>query len=129
MTLLARPPADEVDPWLRYTGWNDVLAESRHDIVATHMFVRDADPEETHLTHVATAWEQILERCLDTLERTDHKDTLKWWHSPKNEVANQFPFELHQNAQSVSKCRDVWRNFLFYVVRTVPENEGDQTGE
>lgn len=129
MTLLARPTADELDPWLRYTKWHDVLSQSKHDIVKTHKFVQDAEPEETQLEHLARAWDIVMQRCLDTLEHTDHKDTLKWWNSPKNEVANQFPFELHQNAQSVDRCRDVWRNFLFYMVRTVPERPHGETGK
>jgi hypothetical protein len=28
------------------------------------------------------------------LEATDHKDVLKWWASPKNEAADQRPFEI-----------------------------------
>ncbi|KFY27816.1 hypothetical protein V493_03286 [Pseudogymnoascus sp. VKM F-4281 (FW-2241)] len=33
LTLLAKPAADELDPWLRYTRWNEVLQESQVDII------------------------------------------------------------------------------------------------
>jgi hypothetical protein len=49
-------------------------------------------------------WERILTCCLDTLEAVDHKDTLKWWASPKNEVASHDPFELPQNDRRPADC-------------------------
>ena len=88
MTLLARPTADELDPWIRYTGWNEVLLQSKHSIVKTHEFVRVPNLEEPELVRLLEAWNRILNRCLDTLAATDHKDTLKWWASPKNEVCS-----------------------------------------
>lgn len=127
MTLLARPTADELDPWIRYTGWNEVLGQSKHGIVQTHTFTREPDPDEPKLVRLLEAWKCILKRCLDTLAATDHKDTLKWWASPKNEAASQFPFELHQNAQSVDKCSAVWQQFICYAMRTAPEEQGGET--
>ena len=40
---------------------------------------------------------------MDTLVAADQKDALKWWVSPKNEVASQHLFKLPQNAKSVAK--------------------------
>lgn len=128
MTLLARPTADELDPWIRYTGWNEVLLQSKHSIVKTHEFARVPDPEEPELVRLLEAWNRILNRCLDTLATTDHKDTLKWWASPKNEVCSQRPFELHQNTQSINKCSLVWQQFICYAMRTAPEEQGGETG-
>jgi len=45
--------AAEVDPWLRYTGWEEVLAGSKHDLVTTAAF-----------TATATATEPELERLI-----------------------------------------------------------------
>ena len=129
LTLLARPTADELDPWIRYTGWNEVLGQSKHGIVKTHAFARKPDPDEPRLVRLLEAWGRILNRCLDTLAATDHKDTLKWWASPKNEAASQFPFELHQNTQSVNKCSADWQQFICYAMRTAPDEQDGETGE
>jgi hypothetical protein len=51
------------------------------------------DEKEWQLIQVLGSWNQILKRCLDSLEVMDHKDVLKWWASPKNEAASQSPFE------------------------------------
>lgn len=128
---LEQPRADELDPWLRYTGWNEVLTQSKHNLAKTHAFTRLPDDDETDLVCVLQAWDCVLKRCLDTLAMADQKDTMKWWASPKNEAASQHPFELHQNAKSVDKCSMVWARFLCYVLRTAPElwGEGeDETG-
>jgi len=34
--------ATEIDPWLRYTGWEEVLAGSKHDLVTTAAFTATA---------------------------------------------------------------------------------------
>ncbi|KAH8797256.1 hypothetical protein F5884DRAFT_753949 [Xylogone sp. PMI_703] len=128
-TLLATVPADEWDPWLRFTGWNTVLQQSKHDLVKTHAFSEVAKPEEPQLCRLMAAWGRILERCLDTLASVDHKDALKWWKSPKNEVAHQHPFELHQNSKSVDRCSEDWQRFICYAMRTAPEEEGGETGK
>lgn len=94
LTLLRKAPAIKADSWLQYTQWNEVLSQSKHNIIKTHHFTREADPDEPELARVCRAWRRILERCLDTLAASDHKDTLKWWKSPKNEVADQHSFEL-----------------------------------
>jgi hypothetical protein len=128
LTLLAKPAADELDPWLRYTGWNEVLGQSKHGIIKTHEFTHMPDPEEPKLVRLLQAWSHILKRCLNTLAATDHKDTLKWWASPKNEVASQNPFELHQNSQSVDKCSIDWQQFICYTMRTAPNEQNGKTG-
>jgi hypothetical protein len=81
-------PAVEMDSWLQYTKWNEVLGQSKHNLVKTSQFARKPDPDEPELDRVLRAWSRILERCLNTLAATDQKDALKWWESPKNEAAS-----------------------------------------
>jgi len=57
------------------------------------------------------------------LAATDHMDILKWWVSPKNEVASQRPFELPQNAKTVTKYSGIWQHFICYMMRTAPADE------
>jgi hypothetical protein len=47
LTLLKKPLADEADPWLRYNQWSEVLSQSRHNIIKTHHFTREPDPNVT----------------------------------------------------------------------------------
>jgi hypothetical protein len=127
LTLLKKAPADEVDPWLRFNQWNEVLSQSKHNIIKTHHFTREPDPEEPELTRVLRAWSRILERCLDTLAASDHRDTLKWWASPKNEVASQRPFELPQNSKTIDKYSGLYQHFLCYAMRTAPAEWGEES--
>ena len=94
LRMLKEVPVVEIDSWLRYTKWNEVLRQSKHNLVKTFHYTRMPDPDEPQLERLLRAWNRILERCLNTLEATDHKDALKWWASPKNEAADQRPFEL-----------------------------------
>jgi hypothetical protein len=71
-------PAVEMDSWLQYTKWNEVLGQSKHNLVKTFQFTCKPDPDESELDCVLRAWSHILERCLNTLAATDQKDTLKW---------------------------------------------------
>ena len=57
----------------------------------------------------------------------DHKDTLKWWGSPKNEAADPQPFELPQNAKSLAKYNKIWEQFICYVMRTTLDEFDDET--
>ena len=118
----------EMDSWLRYTGWNAVMNQSKHDMIKTYQFTREPN-DEPELGRVVRAWNRILERCLDTLAATDQKDALKWWKSPKNEAVDQHPFELPQNGKSIDKYSAVWERFICYVMRTAPEHWEDETGE
>jgi Orsellinic acid/F9775 biosynthesis cluster protein D len=130
LEALKEVPAAEIDAWLHFTGWSEVLGQSRHDLVKTHQFARPPDPDEPELERVLRAWRRILERCLDTLAATDQKDALKWWGSPKNEAASQRPFELPQNAQTVEKYSAIWERFICYMMRTaLVERWEDETGE
>jgi hypothetical protein len=130
LRLLKEVPVVEMDSWLQYTKWNEVLSQSKHNLVKTFHYTRVPDPDEPHLDRLLRAWNRILERCLDTLEATDHKDALKWWASPKNEAADQRPFELPQNAKSVDKYSGIFACFICYIMRTAPlENHTDETGE
>jgi hypothetical protein len=67
MEALKKVPAAEIDAWLHFTGWNEVLGQSKHNLVKTHQFARPPDPDEPELGRVLRAWRRILERCLDTL--------------------------------------------------------------
>lgn len=127
LTLLKKAPAIEADSWLQFNQWNEVLSRSKHNMIKTHYFIRQADPDEPELARVCRAWRRILERCLDTLAASDHKDTLKWWKSPKNEVADQHPFELPQNATSMTKYSGIWQQGLCYWMRTAPAEWGDES--
>jgi hypothetical protein len=128
LALAQQPPAAELDPWLRYSGWNEVLSKSKHGLVQTHEFARMPDADELSLARVVQAWSYIFERCLDTLAATDHKDVLKWWHSPQQNAASQHPFELPQNSQTLVKYSRQWQCFLCYVMRTCPEEQGEESG-
>ena len=124
---MARPAEVEVDPWLQYTKWYKVLNKSKHDLVRTYAFLREPDHDEIKLHRLIRAWKRIFERCLDTLEATDHKDVVKWWGSPKNEVASQRPFELPQNSKTLDKYGQIWEQFICYVIRTTPEEFDEET--
>jgi Orsellinic acid/F9775 biosynthesis cluster protein D len=129
LRALKEVPAVEMDSWLRYTKWNEVLSQSKHDLVQTFHYTRMPDPDEPELGRLLGAWSRILERCLNTLEATDHKDALKWWASPKNEAADQRPFELPQNAKSVDKYSEIFACFICYMMRTAPlDDYTDETG-
>jgi len=77
LEALKNVPASEIDSWLQYTGWNEVLGRSKHNLAKTHQFARPPDSDEPELERVLRAWRRILERCLDTLAATDQKDALK----------------------------------------------------
>lgn len=131
LVLLKKVPVVELDSWLRFTGWNEVLSQSEHNIRDTHRFTREPDPEESELARLLVAWNRILERCLDTLAAMDHMDTLKWWVSPKNEAASVHPFELPQNSKTMTKYSSRFQGFLCYAMRTAPVenwNEKSETG-
>lgn len=82
---------------------------------------------EAGLHRVVRAWKCILERCLDTLEATDHKDSLKWWGSPRLESASQRPFELPQSSKTLTKYSTIWEQLLCYLLRTAPVAFEDET--
>ena len=125
-----KPLVYELDAWLNFTKWHAVLSKSKHDILQTYEFLRYPGPEETRLRRLLRAWDIIKARALDTLEDTDHKDALKWWVSPKNEVASQHPFELPQSSKTLDMYSRMWEQFICYMVRTVPDDteEATETG-
>jgi hypothetical protein len=129
LRALKNVPVVEMDSWLQYTKWNEVLCQSKHNMIKTLRFTREPDPDEVELSRVLRAWNRILERCLDTLAATDQKDALKWWASPKSEAASQNPFELPQNAKSVEKYSGIIEGFICYTMRTAPASWEDETGE
>jgi hypothetical protein len=125
--------AFEMDSWLQYTKWNTVLSQSKHNMVKTFHYTREPDADdrgnESKLGRVLRAWGRIFNRCLDTLEATDQKDALKWWASPKNEAVDQRPFELPQNAKSLTKYSTYYKCMWCYMMRTAPsEHWEDETG-
>ena len=130
LRLLKEVPAVEMDSWLQYTKWNAILSQSKHNLVQTFHYTRMPDPDEPQLVRLLQAWNRILERCLNTLEATDHKDALKWWASPKNEAADQRPFELPQNSKTIDKYSEIFACFICYIMRTAPlESHTDETGK
>ena len=131
LKLLAKVPVAELDSWLRFTGWNAVLAKSKHDIVQTYRFLRKPDADEPQLERLLVCWTRIFNRCLDTLAATDNPDVLKWIASPKNESMSKRLFQLLQNAQTISKYSGLSEHFLCYVLRTAPvdvDKEETETG-
>jgi len=98
-------------------------------LLKTYDFTHEPDPEEGPLVRVLQAWGRILARCLDTLASVNHKDVLKWWASPKNEVASQHPFELPQNSSTLVKYSRQWQCFVCYVMRTAPEGSWEDESE
>ncbi len=130
LTLRVKPLVYELDSWLNFTKWHAVLSGSKYDMIRTYKFLQYRRPEETKLRRLLRAWNLINARALDTLEGVDHKDALKWWVSPKNEVASQHPFELPQNSKTIDKYSRMWEQFICYMVRTVPADpdEGTETG-
>jgi hypothetical protein len=127
LILVANPPTVELDPWLRYTKWYAILEKSKHNLVRTYKYLQEPTPEEPELYRVVQAWKRIFERCLNTLEATDHKDTVKWWGSPKNEMASPRPFELPQNSSSLTTYSKIWEQFICYMIRTTPDEFEDDT--
>jgi hypothetical protein len=77
LTLLKKVPVVEMDSWLQYTKWNNVLSTLQYNIVKTFQFTREPDADESELRRLLHAWRRVLERSLDTLAATDYKDALK----------------------------------------------------
>ena len=44
--------ATEIDPWLQYTGWEEVLAGPKHSLVKTAEFTATATADEPELERV-----------------------------------------------------------------------------
>ncbi len=126
LTLSQKAVATEIDPWLRYTDWERVLAESTLDLVQTHTLTVLATNTEPGLVRVQLAWTRILEQCLDTLESINHKDYLKWWASPKPESPSQIPFERVEKG-TLLRYSQTFQRLLLYVIRTAPEVKDDET--
>ena len=118
--LHTQPTVYELDSWLQFTKCHVVLTQSQHNLVKTVSFVRYPGPDESELQQVLGAWDRIRTRALDTLENVDHKDALKWWVSPKNEIASQHPFELPQSSATLNTYSRIWAQFLCYMPRTNP---------
>ena len=90
--------ATEVDPWLQYTGWEEVLAGSKHNLVTTAAFTATASATELELLYIIESWKRIVQRSFITLVAvSNYKDILKWWASLKIYEADQKPFERLQN--------------------------------
>jgi hypothetical protein len=119
--------AADVDPWLQYTGWEAVLSVSKYNLVTTAAFADTATATKPELERVLQSWERILQRSLATLAVVDnYKDILKWWASPKNEVASQRPFKRPQNYQkTIPRYSQIFARLLCYIMRTAPESDKD----
>jgi Orsellinic acid/F9775 biosynthesis cluster protein D len=55
LEALKKVPAAEIDSWLQFTGWNEVLGQSKHNLVKTHQFACAPDPNEPELERVLRA--------------------------------------------------------------------------
>lgn len=120
--------AMEVDPWLQYMGWEEVLAGSKHGLIETAAFAATATAEEAGLAIVMESWERLLLRSLGTLAALgDYKDVLKWWASPKVEAASQRPFE-RPRPQTIARYSQTFARLLCYVFRTAT-GSGDEPTE
>jgi hypothetical protein len=119
--------AAEIDPWLQFTGWEEVLAGSKHDLVQTAAFAATATTTEPELVRITQSWQRILQRSLSTLAAIgNYKDILKWWASPKNEVACQRPFERPEPG-TVVRYSQTFERLLCYVLRAAPEEPGEDS--
>ncbi len=49
MQALHDVPAIEKDSWLQYMAWDQVLTQSKHDLVKMHRFTRKPDTDEPKL--------------------------------------------------------------------------------
>jgi hypothetical protein len=45
-----------MDSWLQYTNWNEVLSQSKHNLIKTFRFTREPDRDEPELERVLRAW-------------------------------------------------------------------------
>jgi hypothetical protein len=61
LILLARPTEVELDPWIQYTKWYNVLNKSKYDLVCMYMFLREPDHDEIKLHRLIRAWKRIFE--------------------------------------------------------------------
>jgi hypothetical protein len=52
--------ATEIDPWLQYISWEEILARSKHDLVTTVAFIATTTTTEPELKRVLENWERIL---------------------------------------------------------------------
>jgi hypothetical protein len=55
LALLGKAPAIEAESQLQYTQWNEVLSQPKHNVIKTHHFIRQADPDELELARVRQA--------------------------------------------------------------------------
>jgi hypothetical protein len=119
--------ATEVDPWLQQMGWEEVLAGSKHSLVATAVFATTATATEPEFERLLQSWERILQRTLETQKAVSgFKDILKWWASPKLEEVCQKPFEVPE-PKSIRKYSQTFIRLLYYVMRTTPESINEET--
>lgn len=119
--------AAEVDLWLQYTGWEKVVAISKHDLVATAVFTNIAAAAKPELERVLQSWERILQHSLNMLAAVgNYKDILKWWASPKNKAASQRPFERPEK-KSIGWYSQIFARLLCYIIRTTPEYADEES--
>ena len=102
LTLEVKPPVYELDSWLNFTDWHAALSKSKHDMPHTYDFLRYPTPEGTERRRLLRALDIIRAWALDTQEDVDHKDALKWWVSPKNEIVSQHPFNWPQSLNALA---------------------------
>jgi hypothetical protein len=128
--LLDRMPTVELDNWLRYTMWNELF--QGYNIVSVHEFVRmpanqESDDDDKKCVRLLRAWNQLLNRCIASLNSTTHIDALKWIGTPKGDATTpaQRPWGLPQNSTTLDKYSRIWEKFLCYMIRTAPKQRFD----
>ena len=66
-----------------------------HNLKAIAAFAATATITKLELALLLQSWECILQHSLNMHAAiSNYKDILKWWASPKNEMASQRPFKL-----------------------------------
>lgn len=66
--MLKEVPVAEMGSWLQYIKCNEVLRQSKHNLVHTFHYTRVPDPDEAPLERLLRGWYRMLERGWNTLE-------------------------------------------------------------
>ena len=119
--------ATEINLWLQYTGWEEVLAGSKYDLVKTAAFTATVSATEPELACIIQSWEQIIQQSLAMLMAiSNYKDILKWQALPKNKVASQQPFERPKK-RTITCYSQTFAWLLCYIMYTAPKSINNET--
>jgi hypothetical protein len=75
---------------------------------------------EAKLQIVSKAMDKLLKWALNSLTRlkTNSNTLLLWLKSCRSDDPNQRPFRLPQEPTTVKRYANLWKQFLFYILRT-----------